>query len=194
MTQQEKRLLWVAVAIFAGYAVPFRLVPAVTEGYKDYQAQQKHQSLEIQRLQRLSQQKPKWEEEFKQAQAQQTQIEKTLLQGDNQELVSAYMKNLLRTLAVTAQVNQKSLELSEFTTTDTWLMVTQAMQFEASSQQTMALLKSIKEQAVMLSIVSLDVRVIRKDRIQGTIKVTGFSQAVQPSTDEDGEDVATEDS
>jgi len=183
MTKQEKRLLWVALAIFAGYAIPFRLAPTAMESLKHYQTQQTQHTMERGRLQRLSQQGEKWQQEHTHAQAQKAAIEKALLQGENRELISAHLKNLLRTLARKAKTDLKSLEVSEFTETDKWLFVTQKMQFEGSSQQTMALLQSIKNESVTLSIVSVDVRVIRKDRIQGSITVTGFSHVVaEPDT------------
>ncbi len=178
ITKKEKRLIWIALAIFIGYAVPFRIVPAAIDGFKHYQAQQTQYKMELERLQRLSQQGEKWQQEFTQAQAQKETIEAALLQGENRELISAHLKNLLRTLATQAAINLQSLDVSEFTETDDWLLITQKMQFEASSQETMNLLRSLKKQSVALSIVSLDVRVIRANRIQGSLSVTGFSHAI----------------
>lgn len=178
MTQKEKRLLWIALAIFAGYAVPFRLAPAAVDSFKQYQAQQAQYKMELGRLQRLSQQQEKWQQEYANAKAQKETIEAALFKGENRELISASLKNLLRTLATQAKVSLQSLEVSEFTETGDWLFVMQKMQFEASSADTMNLLQSIKNQSVALSIVSLDVRVIRKDRIQGSLSIIGFSRTV----------------
>ncbi len=179
MTQSEKRLMWIALAIFAGYAVPFRLAPSMSDWYSHYQTQKKQQLVEVERLHRLSEQGDKWQQEQQRATTQQAAIETALLQGENQELVSARLKNLLRTLATKAQIALQSLELPEFTETQDWLMVTQGIQFEATSEQTMTLLQSIKDEVVALPVVSLDVRVISANRIQGTLKVTGFSKVVQ---------------
>jgi hypothetical protein len=178
MTTKEKRLLWLAGLMFGGYFLPFVAGPAALDFYR-----QQTQSLiglqdEIQRYQRLGNQADTWRDKHAQALKNQAEIQASLLEGSTRELVATRLQGILNDGAQASGVQVRSLDVPEFTSTQNWLLVTQAVQFSSNSQQIYDLVKILQEHKTRLAIILLDLRNSGGVQLSGTLKVTGFSPAV----------------
>lgn len=182
MTAQEKRLLRIALVIFLGYLLPFQAIPAAYNFYRSYLESVEDLRTQIDRYEKLGERAEYWETENKRAKQLRDQIEKGLLPGgNNRDLVGAKMQGLVRQLAQSAGITFKSLEPPDSFGTGKWVLVVQSMQFEANSQTLMKFLQAVDKAQVNLAIASLEVRSYR-NRLSGTIKLTGFSGVVPEKT------------
>ncbi|NJO15398.1 MAG: hypothetical protein HC877_06520 [Thioploca sp.] len=180
MTTKEKRLLRIALVIFMGYMLPFQLIPTVLKIYRDYRAAIENLSEQIVREIDLGERAEYWEAENKKAKQEQEKIEVGLLAGRTRELVGARMQGLIKQLAQEAGITFRTLEPPDTAfNSGEWVLVIQSMQFEANSETLMAFLQALEKAKENLKVVSLEVRSYR-DRLNGTIKVTGFSQISTP--------------
>ena len=185
MTTKEKRLLRIALVIFMGYMLPFQLIPTVLKIYRDYRTAIENLSEQIVREIDLGERAEYWEAENKQAKQEQEKIEAGLLAGRTRELVGARMQGLIKQLAQEAGITFRTLEPPDTAfNSGEWVLVIQSMQFEANSATLMAFLQALEKAKENLKVVSLEVRSYR-DRLDGTIKVTGFSQISTPIESEE---------
>ena len=185
MTTKEKRLLRIALVIFAGYILPFQLVPAVLKLYRDYQTTIENLSQQIDREIELGKRAEYWEVENRRAKQEQEKIEAGLLAGRTRELVGARMQGLIKQLAQEAGITFRTLEPPDTSfNSGEWVLVIQSMQFEANSGTLMAFLQALVNAKENLKVVSLELRSYQ-DRLNGTIKVTGFSQISTPDKSEE---------
>ncbi len=190
MTTKERRLLRIALVIFIGYMLPFQLIPAAYKIYDDYQASIEDLRHQIGREIELGKRAEYWQTENQRVRQEREQIEDSLLVGDTRELVGARMQSLVRKLAQKAGITFKTLEPPDTTfTTGEWVLVIQSMQFEATSSTLMIFLQSLDNAKEDLKIVSLNVRSYR-DRLSGTIKITGFSRISLSSQEEEEQPVS----
>jgi len=179
VTTKEKRLLGFALLMFLGIVLPFKVGPMVYKFYQEYWQSLDKLQQDISRYDKLGEKAEYWEQENKRAKLEKEQIEASLLEGTNRELVGAKMQGLIRQLAQSAGIRFKSLDPPDTSlSTGEWLFVIQAMQFEADSKTLMEFLIAIKDAQVELAIVSLDIRSTRK-KLNGTIKIIGFSRIPQ---------------
>lgn len=180
MTTKEKRLLRIALVIFMGYMLPFQLIPTVWKFYRDYQASIEDLTQQIEREEELGKKADYWKAENQRAKQEQEKIEAGLLAGRTRELVGARMQGLVKQLAQEAGITFRSLEPPDTTfNSGEWVLVIQSMQFEANSGTLMAFLQALEKATENLKVVSLEVRSYQ-DRLNGTIKVTGFSRISTP--------------
>lgn len=180
MTTKEKRLLRLALVIFMGYMLPFKLIPTVWKIYRDYQASIENLSQQIDREEELGKKADYWKAENQHAKQEQEKIEAGLLVGRTRELVGARMQGLIKQLAQEAGITFRTLEPPDTTfKSGEWVLVIQSMQFEANSGTLMAFLQALEKATENLKVVSLEVRSYQ-DRLNGTIKVTGFSRISTP--------------
>jgi hypothetical protein len=185
VTTKEKRLLRIALVIFAGYILPFQLVPAVLKLYRDYQTTIENLSQQIDREIELGKRAEYWEVENRRAKQEQEKIEAGLLAGRTRELVGARMQGLIKQLAQEAGITFRTLEPPDTSfNSGEWVLVIQSMQFEANSGTLMAFLQALVKAKENLKVVSLEVRSYQ-DRLNGTIKVTGFSRISTPDESEE---------
>jgi hypothetical protein len=184
VTKKEKRLLGFAGLIFLGIVLPFKLGPMAYQFYQNYWQSLDKLHQDISRYEKLGEKAEFWEQENKRAKLEKEQIEASLLEGNNRELVGARMQGLIRQLAQSAGIRFKSLEPPDTSlSTGEWLFVIQSMQFEADSKTLMEFLKAIKDAQIQLAIVSLDIRSTR-GQLNGSIKILGFSREPQPPESE----------
>ncbi|MDM8548048.1 hypothetical protein [Candidatus Venteria ishoeyi] len=176
MTSQEKRLLGIAGAIFILYVVPFEVAPGLWQWGKSLWSGQQQQELQIAQLERLSHEDKKWREEHELALKQLTKLKSSLLEGVTEELINARLQRLLKNHSKTAKVQLKSQGLPEFAATGDWLLITQAIHFDATSQQLMTFLQLLKNDPITLSVVSMELQEISKNKVRGNLKITGFSK------------------
>lgn len=180
MTTKEKRLLRIALVIFMGYMLPFQLIPTVWKFYRDYQASIEDLTQQIAREEELGKKADYWKAENQRAKQEQEKIEAGLLAGRTRELVGARMQGLVKQLAQEAGITFRTLEPPDTTfNSGEWVLVIQSMQFEANSGTLMAFLQALEKAIENLKVVSLEVRSYQ-DRLNGTIKVTGFSRISTP--------------
>jgi hypothetical protein len=188
VTTKEKRLLRLALVIFIGYILPFQLVPVALKYYRDYQANIDNLLQQIEREIELGKRADYWEAENQQVKQEQEQIEAGLLAGRTRELVGARMQGLIKQLAQEAGITFRTLEPPDTSfNSREWVLVIQSMQFEANSGTLMAFLQAVANAKENLKVVSLEVRSYR-NRLNGTIKVTGFSRistAAEPESTEE---------
>lgn len=184
MTTKEKRLLRIALVIFMGYMLPFQLIPTVWKFYRDYQASIEDLTQQIAREEELGKKADYWKAENQRAKQEQEKIEAGLLAGRTRELVGARMQGLVKQLAQEAGITFRTLEPPDTTfNSGEWVLVIQSMQFEANSGTLMAFLQALEKAIENLKVVSLEVRSYQ-DRLNGTIKVTGFSRISTPIEEE----------
>lgn len=185
MTTKEKRLLRIALVIFVGYILPFQLVPVVLKLYRDYQTTIENLTQQIEREIELGKRAEYWETENRRVKQEQEKIEAGLLAGRTRELVGARMQGLIKQLAQEAGITFRTLEPPDTSfNSGEWVLVIQSMQFEANSGTLMAFLQALANAKENLKVVSLEVRSYR-DRLNGTIKVTGFSRISTPVESEE---------
>jgi hypothetical protein len=185
VTTKEKRLLRIALVIFVGYILPFQLVPVVLKLYRDYQTTIENLTQQIEREIELGKRAEYWETENRRVKQEQEKIEAGLLAGRTRELVGARMQGLIKQLAQEAGITFRTLEPPDTSfNSGEWVLVIQSMQFEANSGTLMAFLQALANAKENLKVVSLEVRSYR-DRLNGTIKVTGFSRISTPVESEE---------
>ena len=180
MTTKEKRLLYIALAIFAGYVLPFEIIPRSAAFYQQRQENIAKFKTDIQRYRRLEEQAAVWQTKHQEALQQQDEIQKGLLQGKNRELAAARLQSILKEIAQQSGMQVQSLALPEFAITGQWLSVTQGMQFNAAPKNTLDFLNALRDHQILLMVVSLEIRTAGI-QLQGTIKVTGFNAIVTES-------------
>lgn len=183
MQAREKKLLLIAGGMFLLYVLPVVLYPAVKNWVQDFQSGIEQDQNEIARLQRLQAQVEQWQSEHRNALRLQEEINNGLLSGTTRELVGGQLHSILNALAAQTKIKVTSVDLTEFAETGDWLLVTKALKFEASSRSLLNFINAIQGDPARLYVVNLDVRVVRKDRVNGEIKVTGFSPSIQADAD-----------
>lgn len=189
MTTKEKRLLRIALVIFVGYILPFQLVPVVLKYYRDYQTNIDNLLQQIEREIELGKRADYWEAENRRVKQEQAQIEAGLLAGRTRELVGARMQGLIKQLAQEAGITFRTLEPPDTSfNSGEWVLVIQSMQFEANSGTLMTFLQAVANAKENLKVVSLEIRSYR-DRLNGTIKVNGFSRISTAAEPESAEEV-----
>lgn len=174
MSSKEKRLLLVAVGIFVLYA-SLELVPRSWQWAQDqWQAVERIQH-DISRYERFGEQHDIWQQRYQEAMLQREQLESGLLIGDTDELVAARLQGTLKEVAKHSGIGIKTQELPEFTVTGAWVLVTQTIRFEAEPAKVLDFIHKLRQHPTRLVVVSVDVRISRGNRLEGTLKVTGFS-------------------
>ena len=174
MTKSEKRLSYIALAIFIGYILPFHFIPIIYKVYDNYRQSIERLQNNISKREKLARRAEYWKAENQRAKQEHEKIEVGLLQGNSRELEGANLQRLVNELAEKVGITLKSVGSPDTSfNTDKWVLVIQSLQFEASSETLMEFLKAVKNNPVKLEIVSLEVRSSRK-KLTGTIKITGF--------------------
>jgi hypothetical protein len=183
VTTKEKRLLRFALIIFIVIVLPFQLAPKAYEFYRNYwqSIDKLHRDIEL--YKRLGKQAEFWETESQRALQERDKINTGLLEGKNRQLVGLKMETLVRKIAQKTGIKFKTLDPADTSySTGEWLLVIQTMQFEATSQTLMGFLKALQKTKENLIVSTLDVRSFR-NKLSGTIKITGFSR-LPPEFDE----------
>ncbi|MCK5877733.1 MAG: hypothetical protein KAG43_08860 [Candidatus Marithrix sp.] len=178
MNANEKRLLKIALIMFIGYMLPFQLAPVAIEFYHDYRDSIANLSQNIELYKKLGERAEYWEIENKKAKQELEKIKSGVLPGTSYELIRTKMQSLVRQLASSSGITFKSLVIPDSVHINEWILVTQSMQFEANSATLIKFLTTIDESKVNLAVVNLDVRSY-KNKLTGTIKITGFSQVLE---------------
>lgn len=178
MTKKEQKLLWLAGIMFFGYLIPLEVVPFIWKESKQLLNKVQKQKAEIARLHILKAEADKWQKDFEIISQQVKTTESSLLSGETRALVSARAQSLLKEYGATSKINLTSFDLPEFVETGDWLLLTQSLKFEASSQQLMDFLLTLKQSMIKFWVVSIDVSVVRSNHMIGSLKVSSFSRKV----------------
>lgn len=174
MTKSEKRLSYIALAMFIGYILPFHFIPITYKVYDNYRQSIETLQNKISRREKLKRRAEYWEAENQRVKQENKNIEAGLLQGNTRELEGADLQRIVSELAKKVGITFKSVGSPDTSiSTGKWLLVIQSLRYEANSKTLMEFLKAVKNNPVKLEIVSLDVRSTRK-KLTGTIKITGF--------------------
>jgi len=177
VTLKEKKLLRIAVAIFAIYALPFEIAPRAVQFYRDYREQIDKLKVEIHRYQKLRDDAQVWQELYQKTVQAQDEVNAALLEGHNRDIIAARMQNLIKGIAQSNGITFRTLEVAEFSPTKDkqWLLVTQSMQFEAASDTLMRFLQALDNAKEDLVVVKLEIN-SSGGKLNGMIKVTGFNR------------------
>lgn len=179
MTKKEQKLLWLMGILFFGYMIPFEVAPFIWKESQHLLEKIHKQKAEISRLHLLKAEVSKWQQDFETVTQRSQTLETSLLSGETRALVSARAQSLLKEYANNAKINLTSVDLPEFVETGEWLLLTQSLKFEASSQQLMDFLQTLQQSLIKFWVVSVDVSVVRANHMIGTLKVSSFSRKVQ---------------
>jgi len=186
VTSNEKRLLSIALIMFVGYMLPFQMAPIAITFYQNYRNSIDDLQQNIELYEKLGEHAELWEKENKLAKQELIKIKAGVLPGENYELIRIKTQALVTKLANNAGITFKSLVAPESIQINEWILVTQSMQFEANSLTLINFLKDIDENKVNLAVVSLNIRSY-KNKLTGTIKITGFSRVIEEDIEEDKE-------
>ena len=176
MNTNEKKLLRIAVIIFAVYILPFELLPFLIEQGRDYQQDIAGLKNEIKRHTQLGKDAVHWQNLHQQTIEKRDTVNNSLLEGSTQDIIGARMQAIIKGIAQNAGITFRSMDIAEFSPTGNWLLVTQSMQFEATSATLIKFLQDLGNAKEDLAVVMLDIRGGRGDMVNGTVKVTAFSQ------------------
>ena len=178
MKQREKRLLRIALIIFIGYVLPFKVYPIALNFYQDQMQTFEDLHREIDRSQRLFEKTQYWREQHAATVQERDQVFTSLLgyneENLTQELIGGRIQGLLKKLARNSNIVFKSHNLPEYQRTGDWLLITQTMQFEASSKTLIDFLKALQNAKEKLIVTNLSIRSTR-NKLVGTIKISAFS-------------------
>lgn len=176
MTQKEKKLIWVFLAILVvgivaqGIPFAFNIYHA---GIDDVEQLKQKKS----RLKKLLAREAYWHTEFDKTNKQEQQLLKKLFVGKSPELIAARVQGTLKALAKQSGIKVDSMSLPDLNDSDDWLLVTQIMSFKAPGEQLMKILSLIKKSNPSLVVVDVQVRAYRKN-LNCTLKVVGFSRSI----------------
>jgi len=173
MTRKEKKLILIAGVIFAIFMLA-KVIPFVKNYYQQQVAAIEEIKIKKQQFEKLAHKADFWEAEYKNLRTTRKRIYKASLLGDTPELISANIQSILKNRARKAGIQFKSMELGESAVVGEWVLVTQAMQFEANSETFFNFLKALDESKAELIVTDLDIRSYR-GKLMGKIKVSGFS-------------------
>ena len=126
------------------------------------------------RFEKLERRTDFWKVEYKNLRKERGKIYNASLLGDTPELISADIQSILKTHARDSGIRFKSMELGESAVVGEWVLVTQAMRFEATSESFFNFLNALNKGKSELIVTDLDIRSSR-NKITGKIKVSGFS-------------------
>jgi len=173
MTRKEKKLISIAGIIFAIFMLA-KVIPFVKNYYQKQVSAIEEIKVKKQRFERLEHKTIFWEVEYKNLRKARKEIYRASLSGDTPELISANIQSILKNQARKAGIQFKSMELGESAVVGEWVLVTQAMRFEANSETFFNFLKALEESKAELIVTDLDIRSYR-NKLMGKIKVSGFS-------------------
>jgi hypothetical protein len=183
VTKSEKRLLRIGLFLFIGYMLPFQFGPMAYDYYKNYRQSLDKLQRNIERYEKLGKKVEFWENTNRDIKQERDKIQAGLLPGDNRELVSVKMQELVTQLAKSSGLGFKSLERPDAYFTGDWALMVQTMKFETSSKNLMDFLNAVKTAKAYLVITKLDVRSFRS-QLGGTIQITGFARLPLSETEE----------
>jgi len=173
MTRKEKKLISIAGIILAVFTL-FKVIPSTRNFFKKQEQAIEEVKIKKRRFEKLERRTDFWEKEYKNLRKVSRKIYKASLVGDTPELISANIQSILKTQAKKAGIRFKSMELGESAVVGEWVLVTQAMRFEAESESFFNFLNALRKSKSELIITDLDIR-SHNNRITGKIKVAGFS-------------------
>jgi len=173
MTRKEKKLISIAGIIFAIFMLA-KVIPFTKNYYQKQLSAIEEIKIKKQRFEKLERRTIFWEAEYKNLREIRRKIYKASLSGDTPELISANIQSILKNQARKAGIQFKSMELGESAVVGEWVLVTQAMRFEANSESFFNFLKALDKSKAELIVTDLDIRSYR-NKIMGKIKVSGFS-------------------
>lgn len=179
MTSKEKRLLKFASIIFVIFAT-VQLLPMANQFGHDYWQHLQDLKAEIEKSKKLQLETQHWVEENQKAHERFSQVNAGAIEGSSSQLVGANLQKLLRELARQTGLTINTMEppKTETDRSNRWMLVVQSMQFDADSKTLMAFLKKLDKAPKKLIVANLDVR-SNRDRLNGTMQITGFSQIVE---------------
>jgi len=183
LTAKEKRLLTIMLLIFLGYMLPFVIIPAGWGLIKDYQNNIAAVKTDLDRYQKLGEATQVWQEAYEKAQQNLDRVNGALLKGTTRDLVAAQMQGVLQELAKQHQITFRSMAVPEFNTNESWMLVTQTIQFSTDSPKLIAFLKALEAAPAQLIVVSMDIRSERGTNLGVDMKITGFSRLENLNTD-----------
>ncbi|MDY6992744.1 MAG: type II secretion system protein GspM [Pseudomonadota bacterium] len=177
MTLKEKRLLQLAAVVFV-VLLSVQLLPAALRFVQNYWQQLELYQRDIENAKKLQQQTQYWQQQHAQAQQQHQAVYNSLLLGANPQLVGANLQKLLRTIAHTAGITISSMDPpeTEISRNQEWMLVVQTIRFDATSKTLIAFLQALDQAQEKLVVSNLNIRA-RRDKLDGTMKITGFAQA-----------------
>jgi len=177
VTLKEKRLLQLAAVVFV-VLLAVQLLPAALRFVQNYWQQFELYQRDIENAKKLQQQTQYWQQQHAQAQQQRQAVYDSLLLGANPQLVGANLQKLLRTIAHTTDITISSMDPpeTEISRNQEWMLVVQTIRFDATSKTLIAFLHALDQAQEKLVVSNLDIRA-RRDKLDGTMKITGFAQA-----------------
>jgi len=180
MTTKEKQLLKFASIVFIIF-VSFQGFPTVYKFGFDYWQHLQDLQQEIENSKKLKDKTKFWEEENQRAKEKLSKANSGLLEGENSQLVGANMQKLLREIARQSELTITSMEPPkvEISNSNQWMLVVQTIQFDAEPKALMRFLTVLDKVPKNLIVAMLDVR-SNRDRISGTVQLTGFSRVPPP--------------
>ena len=181
MTAKEKKLSGVFLGILM-IGIIIRVIPFAIESYHSSIDTVEEVKQKINRLKKLQTRKKYWQTEFEKHNNKEKELLKRLFVGQSPELIAARIQGQLKILAHQSNIKVDSMSLPDLKQTETWLLISQTMSFKASSESLMALLKKIKQSKPTLIVDVIKVRLYRKE-LNCTIKITGFSHAIEQGSD-----------
>jgi len=179
MTRKEKRLLYIMLAIFILYAVPFEIYPRVMAFYQDEVDEIEQLKTQIDKSQRLFQRTEFWREQNTRAKQERATVYASLLQGENRDLLVVEIQKLIRELAKgTGIASYSTQDLPAFSeNTGDWMFITQKVSFESQSKPLVAFLKAVDDAPQKLEVVKLYIYTSpRNNMLRGTVEITGFAR------------------
>lgn len=180
MTTKEKRLLKFALLIFIVF-VSFQGLPTANKLVFDYWQHIQNLQQEIDNSKKLKDKTQFWEDENKRAKQVLSEVNSGLLEGENEQLVGANMQKLLREIARQTGLTVTTMDppKTEISRANQWMLVIQTIQFDTDAKGLMTFLKVLDKAPKKLIVAMLDVRTNR-DRLNGTVQITGFSHVPSP--------------
>ncbi len=185
MNEREKRGLIFVLLMFGVYFVPFMIYPAVSQWVESTYDNVQQRKAQVKRLQRLIGKDQEWRQEHTRIKEREQTVEAALLPGNSQNLIATYLQDSLRTEAGKAKLKIRSLEIAEFSQLRHWLLVSQSLRFQASSQQLYDFTSALNAHPTLFKVVILNVQVGRKNQLEGSLTVTGISHVIiEPQADD----------
>lgn len=177
MTSKEKRLLSIAAAIFVIFAA-VQLLPTAKDFLQGYWQRIETLRSDIEKIIKLQARGDFWQQENKRAKQRRDRIYTGLLEGSNRQLVGAGMQRMLRDIAQRAGITIRSMDPpeTEISRAQEWMLIVQAIRFDGDSGTLLSFLQALDKHPKKFVVTNLDVRAYGK-RVNGTIKITGFSRA-----------------
>jgi len=181
VTPKEQRLIRIALVIFVVFAT-VQLFPATKKFVGDYWQHIEDMQKDIEKSKKLRDEAEYWKTEHEKAKQIHDTINRGLIDGDSSQLVGVNMQKLLNDLARETGIIVRTMDppKTEVAKSEKWMLIIQALQFEANSKSLMTFLKALETPPQKFAskkwiVSSLNIRGMG-ERLNGTLQITGFSR------------------